>query len=357
MATVERLAGRPRQPAGAAARGWGWPQYLALLALPVLALEAYTIASWLLDGPHMVTEYRDGSRTTTWWAARAFEGGAILVSAAVIVQLVKGCRRAGRLLTFDVMICLAGATLFWVDAGLNVFQPFIVISAEWVNVNNVCGHIPGVVNPDCGRVPDPILFLWLMETFCTLGAVMVFEAIGRRVTRRWPGLSPARVFVVLTGLGMVLVLLEPLAIIATGLWGYPGSPLSLPIGDLGLRYPAPELLAFALYFAVMAALRFFKNDQGHTLLERGLERYSPRVRGAITLLAVYTVFQFAAWGPGTAALFPLAFHQQEWDELPAHLNAGVCDQPSVGRTRYGPCPGTPGWRMPMQESGLPGRSP
>ena len=44
-------------------------------------------------------------------------------------------------------------------------------------------------------------------------------------------------------------------------------------------------------------------------------------------------------------------------KLPAYIINGVCDAPGVHGTRYGACPGSPGFRMPGRTTHLPGRSP
>jgi hypothetical protein len=51
-----------------------------------------------------------------------------------------------------------------------------------------------------------------------------------------------------------------------------------------------------------------------------------------------------------------AFYQGHWQETPSHLVNDVCNAPGITGTRYGTCPGDPGFRMPGRHS-LPGRSP
>lgn len=145
------------------ARRWGLPQYLAMLALPILFLESWSVISWLLDGPHQITEYRSDGKGREWWGARGFEAGVIVLSIWVISRLVRDCRRQGKILTFDVMFCIVGATLLWVNAGNSFFAPMFTISSAFVNLNDTCGHNPLIVNPDCGRFANPMIFLWSFE--------------------------------------------------------------------------------------------------------------------------------------------------------------------------------------------------
>jgi hypothetical protein len=342
-------------PAVAAKPGWSWPHYLALLGIPILIWEAMTLIPWLLDGPAQITRYRPDHRTVDWYAARGFEGLAVLIAIAVAIYVVRGCRASRRVLTFDLMFCLAGATQFWADAGVNFMNPAITISSNWVNVNATCGHMPLVVNPDCGRTPDPILFLFLLETFAPLGVAILFARAVNRARIRWPGVSTARLFWGVVAGGFGLALIEPFVIIPLHLWNYPGTPPSIGLGH-GFRYPVWEIACFGLWFGVLAAVRIFKDDRGRTIAERGLEHHRPATRKLITLLALYTIFQGAIWGFASAPYWVLGLSQHAWAAQPAQLVNGMCDAPGWSATRYGPCPGSPGYRMPVKNS-LPGDSP
>jgi hypothetical protein len=322
--------------------------------VPILIWNAWTVIAWLAEGPSQVTEFRDRD-SLSWYAARVFEGVAILGSILVIIHLVRGCRRAHRVLTFEVMFCLAGATLFWADYGINFFQPVFVVSSNFVNLNNTCGHMPFVVNPDCGRAPDPILFFFLLETFLLLACAIGVSKLVGCARNRWPGISTAKLFVLVLSMGMGIALVEIL-ILALGLWTYTGPRwMSLSPGH-GTQWHVFVWLETGLFFGFLTALYAFRDDKGQTLVERGLEHHTPRKRKAITMMALYACVQLVIWGPGTIPLAAVSFYQDGWAKQPAHLVNDVCDAPGLEGTRYGPCPGSPGYRMPGRRA-LPGRSP
>ena len=332
------------------------PVYLlAIAAVPIVVWEGWTLIAWLADGPRPVTAFRHG-HTLDWYAARALEGVMVGAAIAVAVHVVQDCRRKGRILTFDVKFCLCAATLFWADLGANVFHPVFLASSNWVNLTGPCGHMPFVSNPDCGRAPDPILFLWLMETFGVLGFAILIGGLLGRVRRRRPEASTVALVGIVLACSVALVVLEPV-VVALRLWTYPGrTPGSVSLGS-GFSFPIlPELLSFGLWFGVLAAVRIFKDDRGRSLVERGLDHHRPRVRAGLSLLALYGLMQMATWGIANAPLWPLGFHARPWPNLPASVVNGVCDAPGFSGTRYGPCPGSPGYRRPGRHS-LPGRSP
>jgi len=329
---------------------WGWPQWLAVAGAPFLIVELYAVTAWLLDGPHQLTLYRDGHRSP-WFAAKMLEIVITLIGIAVIIHLIRDMRRKGRFLTFDVMFCLVGATIFWANEGCNWFVPLWQPSSYFINLNSVMGYIPLVVNPEAGVVPDPFYFLFVMETFAVLGAALLMEPIMRAVKRGWPGISIAQQFGVLAVFGMIFASFESLVAIPLNLWDWPGVPHGVPMGG-GYRYPLfPELFAFGLFFAIPVSLRYFRDDQGRNVLERSMDHYGSRQRTVVTLLACYGAVQLATWGPATATLWPLGWFQDQWREtLPAHINNGVCNKGGVQNTRYGPCPGDPGFRAPFPGS-------
>jgi Spirocyclase AveC-like len=334
---------------------WSWATALAVIALPILFLNVWTVVAWIADGPRQVTEFRQPDEAS-WYSARALEGIVLAVSIAVLVLVVRDCIRQRKILTFDVIFCLAGATMFWVNWICNLFQPVFSISSQFVNLNNPCGHIPGMINPDCGRAPDPI-FVFFIETFGILGAAMVVGKLVSLGRARWPHFSTKQWVGVVLGSGLLLDLsFEPLAI-ALHLWYYP-TPDWMPSIGLGggLRYPFLEMFAAGLWFGALMALRVFKDDRGRTLFERKLDGHTKLTRQTITLLATYAYFQLIIIFVAGAPFWLMGPYEPPWPQLPKHVVNNLCDAPGVEGTRYGPCPGSPGYFMPVRGS-LPGKSP
>jgi hypothetical protein len=360
MSQVEhRPVGKVRHTAPATKTPWGWAQWLAALGLPVLLLEMWTLIAWLADGPSQLTKYRGDGHGTEWYGARIGEIAVIVISAIVIAKVVRGCREQKKFLTFDVMFCICGFFMIWGAGGLNFFQPNFVYTSEFINLNDPCGHIPGIVNPDCGQLHFPIVFLGLLFTFGLLGIAMLIEAVViRPARRRWADLSTAKLLGLILAASAVLSLAEPLVIIPMHMWSYPGAPWALHIGGDAWRWPIfPEYGVFILFAGLPAAIRIFRDDEGRTLVERGVSQHSQRIRPIVSLLALYTLIQLVLWIPGTAPDWILGWRSTNWAKLPLSVNNGLCDQPGViTGTRYGRCPGSPGYRMPVHGS-LPGESP
>ena len=115
------------------------------------------------------------------------------------------------------------------------------------------------------------------------------------------------------------------------------------------------MLAGSWFWALLTVFRHYKNDRGQTIIERGLDHLPARQRLAVTFLCLVAVVQGITltddafyWAMGLYADPPS-------EPLPAHIVQGVCDRDGFEGTRYGACPGTPGWAPPIRH--LPGPNP
>jgi len=318
---------------------------LAVIGVVLFVWCSWSLVAWLASGPHAITAARDRS-SASWPAARVVEGSVAALAVVVSVSVVRECRRARRLLTFDVMWLLAAAPIIWLDNAANMFHPVFLMTSNFVNLNSVCGSIPLMIDPECGRLPDAVLFNFLNNTFLFLGIAMAMGWLVRRLRDRRPGLSNLHVALLIGLLGVVLdILLEAVVAVPLRLWAYPGAPLDVPALS-GTRFPIIEVFAAGAFFSLIAAVRIFRNDRGETLLERGLDRHRPATRRGITFFALFGFLHLAVLLVGTVPLWGFGFYARPWPKTPAHLVNRICDAPGVTGTAYGPCPGTPGFRTP-----------
>lgn len=326
-------------------RPWTWQHYLAFVGVLFLAWGAWTIAAWLAAGPHQVTQFRDRS-SGAWVAARIYEGLAILMSVIVGTFVVRNCLRQRRL-TWDAQLCVAGFFVYWIDPLPNFYQPILLYSSDWVNVNNWCSQVPGVVNSDCGRMPEAVLFLWPVYIFGLLaGAILGCWVIRRAVAAR-PGLSFAKLVIIASVLGAVIDMAMEIPIIRIGLWRYAAFPDGWSIFGGQYRYPIFEALVSIAFFAPVILVRHYKDDRGRTVFERGLDHLRPRARTALSLVATIGLVQILVF-VGCLILIPIAPYSGPWPNYPPHLVNGLCDNGAFHNTRYGPCPGSPGYKAPVR---------
>ncbi|MGH2728556.1 MAG: spirocyclase AveC family protein [Actinomycetota bacterium] len=335
------------------ARRWRPAHYLAALGAVFVFWQSWTWIAWLADGPEQITQFRDRN-SASWYGARVYEALAIVAALSVIVYLVRQCRRERRL-TFDAMLCISTGAAMWTDPGVNFIEPTWMYSSNWTNLGGWAGHIPFFVNPDAGRMPEPILLASLVYTFGVLLFVMILTSIMRWLRRRTPTISNARLLL-LTFLGGVAIdVAFELPAFALRLWAYPGAPDFFALfGGKAWRFPVIEMMGVAFIYTSLAAVRFFRDDAGRSVVERGLEGTRPRVRTAISVLAMVAVSNVALFAANSGNVVG-GFFTSPFKRMPVHIVNGICDAPGVTGTRYGPCPGSPGFTAPIRD--LPGPKP
>ena len=333
---------------------WSLPHWLAIFGAVCLVWGGWTMIAWLADGPFTITQWQDPD-SGSWIAARVLEGALALTGIGFTVHLGRQCWRQ-RSLVFDAKLSLASLTLLWMDPLSNFAQPIFMQSSNWTNVNAWCGHMPLVVNPDCGRMPEPILFLALAYPFGWLAMVMIMNAGMRAARRRWPDLSTAKLVAGTVVAGAVVDIALEAPMVGFRLWNYTGAgPGWLSIFGRNHRFPLAEVVAGAMIFATLALIRFMKDDQGRTVVERGLDHLPPRRRTLLSLLALTGVTNLLL-AIATVMVVVTGPYADPYPKMPDHLVNGLCDAPGwEGRTRYGPCPGSPGYRAPIRT--LPGDRP
>ena len=334
---------------------WRWQHYLAAVGVVFLVWEAWTITSWLGENPYQVTEYRDRD-SATWIAARIYEFGMLAFSAVLLTVVVRACRRE-RKWTFDAQLLVAGGLAYWLDPAENFFQPIFLYSSQWTNISSWCSQMPFVVNPDCGRLPEPWLFLLPVYSFGALACAIGGGWVLRAVRARRPSLSTPQAIVLVGIFGVLFDLALEYPMVLMHLWNYAGFPDVGGIAHGSVKYPLLVMIAAFVFWGGLASVRNLKNDKGETVFEQGLESIaSPKRRKAVSFLALVGFMQLLILTADFICMWGGPF-SAPYRDYPAHVVNGLCDTADgeVTGTRYGPCPGSPGYEMPMRR--LPGDSP
>ncbi len=161
--------------------------YLALVAIPLLGYEVFTLAGWLGDGPAQITEYRDHG-STSWYAARVLEAIVVLSVAGFVWHAVRERRRLGRLGTDALLIIGMFTAAFW-DPVYNWLTPAWLYSSNWLNVNDWLEHAPLIVNPDAGQMPWPVIVVGVGYPLWGVGFAAVVNLVMTRTREHHPQLS------------------------------------------------------------------------------------------------------------------------------------------------------------------------
>jgi hypothetical protein len=138
---------------------------------------------------------------------------------------------------------------------------------------------------------EPILFMWGAYVGALLGVVMIANTLMRWATRRLPRLTTARL-IGLTFLFMCLMdfIMESIWL-TTGAYTYGGAVrgLSLWAGHY-YQFPVYEIVLFGAAWTAFACVRFFKNDRGETIAERGAAELRVKRMAPVRFLALIGIF-------------------------------------------------------------------
>jgi hypothetical protein len=330
------------------------PVILAVIGALVAGYALWTWGAWLASGPTQINATRDPG-APSWWVARTYE--TIMAATVVIISVyvVRQCLQQRRLV-FDAIFVIAGFFMLFWDPMVNWMQPNFMYSSQWLNLNTWVAQAPGVVNPTAGLMPQPV-FIMFIYPFGLLGFSIILNHGMRVVQRRFPQISTVALLAVAYAYGLFLGFCLEAPIFLFNLWGLPGAPASLSLFANGQRYAWAEYLTTGIVFTTLAAVRYFRNDKGQTIVERGLESFTPAGRGAVSILATVAVFAMSMWALLLVQI-PAGLHSSPYPtDYPAHLINGLCNIPgnpnSTAPTGYGPCPGSPGFRMPVDNTFIP----
>ena len=324
---------------------------LAVIGVLDIAFALFSWGRWLASGPAPVTRYRDPGDLASFWTARFYEGLIAIAVVALTIYLVRACLRQRRLV-FDAVIVIGGFfTLFW-DPMVNWLQPNFFYSSQWLNLNTWVGETPFVVNPVAGTMPQPV-FIMFVYPFGLLAFAMIVDRMMWAVRRVRPGIGTiGLVGTAFVGGGLMGMVLEAPAFL-THLWALPGAPAAFSLFGNGHRYPWAEYLTTAIVFATFASMRHFRTDAGETLAERGTSHLRPTARAAVSVLVVTAAFAMSMWALILVQI-PAGMHASPYPrDYPDHLVNDLCSIRADQPTAYGPCPGSPGFRLPIAQTFSP----
>lgn len=347
-AATSRVTDRPRQVPAA--------YFLAAIGGLCVVYALWTWGSWLAEGPSEITQTRDPNSVSRW-VARAYEGLMAIVVVWVTVRIIWQCHRERRIV-FDVVMVIAGFfTLFW-DPMVNWMQPNFMYSSQWVNLNTWTGNAPFVVNPTASLMPQPV-FIMLIYPFGLLAFAMIINHGMTAVKRRFPQISNFGLILFAYFYGWILAFFLEAPAFLNNLWALPGAPAALSFFGNNHRFAWPEYVTTAIVFTTFASVRFFRNDRGQTIGERGLDGLSVAKRTVVSTLATIALFAMSMWVLLLVQI-PAGLHASPYpDGYPAHLINGLCNVPGSKNwtepTTYGPCPGSDGFRMPVKQTFEPTR--
>jgi hypothetical protein len=249
----------------------GW----AALGVVGVGIFLYTFGGWILSGDaHSVSP--GTSKVPTYMTVFAWiEQPLSLIGAVLILYffLLRPWRRQGHV-TQDGLFILAFMVIPWVDSCVDFFQNWFAYSSAYINLGGWDRWVPGWMAPHGNLVAEPIVWDLPFYVWGGFGMMAVGCWFLRKVKARRPSLTIFQMLLVAFFFGFVFdSVVEPLVWILPGAWTWPGaiSWLTLFHGHY-YQFPIYEGVLSGLWWAALACFRYFQNDKGQTIAERGIER-------------------------------------------------------------------------------------
>ncbi len=197
-----------------------------------------------------------------------------LLVACVWYWVIRPWRRERRI-SQDGIMCLALMTMYWQDMVPNTFKITFVYNTVLPQWGSWANYMPGWMVPNGHLFAEPLLFAWGAYLTMVFPGMVAGCWIMRKVQARRP--TTSRLGLAMASFGLLLlvdIIVEPLWLIC-GQYSYVSAIKELTVfhGHF-YQFPVYEALIWPGCWTMMACLRFFRDDRGNTLVERGIDNLS-----------------------------------------------------------------------------------
>jgi len=332
-------------------------KWWATLGALILAFIAYVLIDWV-SGPFFETVPVGPSAVPTFMkvAIVFFEAASIPVALGLIYWFAVRPLIKERRLPLDGMLVLAFYTL-WFQDPLSAYGGHWFTYNSWaINYGSWVHSVPGwLSNGKPGAMlVEPILIIPGVYVYVFVITMFLGAAVMRRAKARWPRIGKVGL-IGLCFVSMVAfdIILEGVIFMPLGIWEYPGGRGFAIFSGTYHAFPVNEIITVSATFTAVACLRFFRNDRGQTLVERGSEqlRMSEGRQTVVRALAVLAGVHVALFLTYTIPNTWIGMHSKEWQQDlldRSYLTDGLC---GAGTDRACPGPGVPLSRNDNTDSG------
>ena len=313
--TVTSLQATARPPSEIEGRRTAPVKAWAVVGAAFVVLAGLVVASWLLDHP---VKTPTGVDEVPGWMKGVLIGYQIIsvigLVAVIYWKVYRPWRREGEA-SFDGLLVLALLTCFWQDTLCNYVVTWVTYNSYMVNLGAWNTKIPGWLSPHGNLVAEPLLgnittYAWVILPWIALGNYVM-----RKAKQRWPQLGTLG----LLGVAFLFMAVSDAVLETTmmrlGIWTYAGAISSLTINaGKYYQYPLYEGVFWGSLMAMWAGFRYFRNDKGESIAERGTHdlRVSRRGRTWLRFLAITGFVQATMLFAYSMPSQFVAIHSEPW---------------------------------------------
>lgn len=276
---------------------WAW------IGALLLAIQLYYLAKWI--GSDQFVAVPSGPDLPPPWMRTVLDVGQIVMTifwtASFVWFVVRPLLRERRLTT-DSLIVIGCTLASLFDALSDVGQYWFTYNSYLFNRGSMLGVMPITLSPHAPGANEawPMFFINTLYGNFVIVAILMC-ALLRVVKSRWPSVGTPTLIAICFVLGAVAdFIIEGLVLLPLGFWTYAGGHWAIHEGTY-YKFPLHEAICAGSVFASLTCLRFFVDDKGQTICERGLDRLvaSPMKK---------SVMRFCAVIGGTISIFIVTYH-------------------------------------------------
>lgn len=310
-----------------------WASFGAAMA----ALQIYVYLSWITSSDFKAVP--TGADPVPDWIqfwAWIVQSTHVALALGIIFWVVRASIRARRL-SFDAKLTLGFLSIYWLDPVPNFLRTQVMFNSYYFNRGSWVEHIPGWISPNGHLLPNALLFELPCFINLTLQAWIACWLM-RQLRSRWPQIGTfGLIAVAFFWTAFFIFFGEKYIMIASGWLSWNGTIPALTVwsGTQG-QMPLTETVIFGACVTAMCVPRFFRDDQGRSFVERGLDtvRISGWVKETVCALA-FIGFAHLAMITYNFLTVPLALYMGPTPTAyPSYMLNGIC-----GKGTPYPCPG------------------
>jgi hypothetical protein len=260
----------------------------------------------------------------------------------VIVSLVRD-----KALSPNALFLLALVTCAWQDPIVNYFAFSFSYNAYYFNLGSWCHYIPGWFSPNTELFAEPLLlvipiYFW-MGFGWALGSCWFF----RKLFRWKPNLHIVEAFLLVLLVTIVVDTLVETIMLRAHTHAYLGAvrgSFTLFSGEI-YQFPLYEALAVGLWTTLMGVFLYYRDNQGYSFVERGINDINAPKPFKTTLrwLALVGILNVIMFFGFNFTHIMISTHADKFPRnVPSYFNNGICGE----GTPYN-CPG-PGIPLPRR---------
>ena len=259
-----------------------------------VALQAYIYISWYVSGD--VHRIPTGVTPVPGYMKGFVLAQQIIFPVALVLMLyfivIRPWRREGTA-TVDGLIFLAFGTVVWQDPLISYFSPTYTYNSAFWNLGSWAGHIPGWQSANPDGIANPVI--WEMGCYLVmfLGGLYIGSNLMKRAKNRFPRLPNPLLIAGTFVFYFIVDLIMEGSWMRTGAYVYAGSMPGFTISwGHYYQFPIQEALFVGVIWTGWACVRYFRDDRGRTVVERGIDRLQVRSaqKVAIRFLAFAGIF-------------------------------------------------------------------